>query len=152
MKPLPPPWRQGRVMKARTIELPAELESLSVAAQFTDEVIREIVGDSPPPHLGYNIALAVSEALTNAVRHCHAGVNVCLGFLWDAQKVVITVDDHGEALNFEDIPEPDFAEAADGGYGVYIIRKLMDEVTIRNCSGWKRLTMVKHLNKGNGRS
>jgi serine/threonine-protein kinase RsbW len=137
-------------MKARSIELPAELESLSVAAQFTDEVIRELLGNSPPPHLGYNIALAVSEALTNAVRHCHDGKNVWLGFSWDAQKVVITVDDQGRELNLEDIPEPDFEETAEGGYGVYIIRMLMDEVTVENFSGWKRLTMVKNLNKGNG--
>ena len=135
-------------MNARSIELPAELESLSVAAQFTDEVIREILGDFPPPHLGYNIALAVSEALTNAIRHCQAGVKVCLGFSWDTQKVVITVDDQGGELNLEDIPEPDFEEAAAGGYGVYIIRKLMDEVTIEIFSGWKRLTMVKNLLKG----
>ena len=136
-------------MKERTIELSSELESLRVAAQFTDEVIREILGDSPPPHLGYNISLAVSEALTNAIRHCQTGGKVGLGFSWDTQKVVITVDDQGDKLNLEDVSEPDFEVAATSGYGIYIIRKLMDEVTIVNFPGWKRLTMTKRLNEGN---
>ncbi len=137
-------------MKERTIELSSELESLRVAAQFTDDVIREILGDSPPPHLGYNISLAVSEALTNAIRHGQTGGKVGLGFSWDTQKVVITVDDQGDELNLEDISDPDFEVAATSGYGIYIIRKLMDEVIIANFPGWKRLTMTKRLNEGNG--
>ena len=136
-------------MKARTIELSAVLESLRSGAQFTDEVIAEMLGESPPPHLGYNIALAVSEALTNAIRHCQSSGKVILGFSWDCENVVITVDDQGEELHLEDVPEPDFEDAAEGGYGLYIIRTLMDDVTLENFPGGKRLTMIKRLIEGN---
>jgi serine/threonine-protein kinase RsbW len=137
-------------MKSRNIELPAELESLSAAAQFTEDVIREILGDSPPAKLGYNISLAVSEALTNAIRHCGCGKVVGLEFSWDQQQVVITVTDHGEALHIEEIPEPDFQCGAEGGYGLYIMQQLMDDIRVENFPGGKRLMMIKHLNQGNG--
>ena len=136
-------------MKARTIELSAVLESLRSGALFTDEVISEMLGDSPPPHLGYNIALAVSEALTNAICHCKSSEKVILGFSWDSENIVITVDDQGRELHLEDVPEPDFEDAAEGGYGLYIIRTLMDEVTLENFPGGKRLTMTKRLIEGN---
>jgi serine/threonine-protein kinase RsbW len=137
-------------MKTRTIELPAELESLTAAAQFTDDVIREVLGDSPPAHLGYNISLAVSEALTNAIRHCGCGKIVGLEFSWDQQQVAITVTDQGEALHMADISEPDFKSGAEGGYGLYIMQQLMDDIRVENFSGGKRLLMIKHLNQGSG--
>ncbi len=135
-------------MKTKSIELPADLESLSAAARFADEIIPEILGKSPPAHLGYNISLAVSEALTNAIRHCRTGKQVILEFSWDAQQVVITVADQCSDFNLENIAAPDFEHAAEGGYGIYIIRSLMDEVCIENIPGGKHLRMVKRLNEG----
>ena len=135
-------------METKAIELPAELESLGVAAQFTDAVIAEILGDSLPAQLGYNLSLAASEALTNAIRHCRTGRQVRLEFTWDQQQVIISVSDQCASFNLDTVAAPDFDHAAEGGYGIFIIKSLMDDVYFENIPEGKRLKMVKQLNEG----
>jgi serine/threonine-protein kinase RsbW len=135
-------------METRAIELPPELESLSIAARFTDEAIAEILGDSPPAQLGYNLSLAVSEALTNAIRHCRTGKHVRLEFSWDQRQAIISVMDQCAPFSLTDVAAPDFEHAAEGGYGIYIIKSLMDEVYIESIPGGKCLKMVKRLDEG----
>lgn len=134
-------------METRAIQLPADLESLGAAAQFTDKVVAEILGDSPPAQLKYNLSLATSEALTNAIRHCRTGKQVRLEFSWDRQQVSISVTDQCVPFDLDTVATPDFEQKAEGGYGIFIIKSLMDDVHIESTLEGKRLKMVKRLNE-----
>jgi len=111
----------------------------SAKFEFLDE-IREFVGDIA--RAGgfdtkdvYNIQLAADEAASNVIEHAYEGVsNGLLELSCGVQGNIITIIlvDHGESFDPSEIPMPDLkadlSERKIGGLGIFLMRKLMDEV------------------------
>jgi len=58
---------------------------------------------------------------------------------------VIEVSDQGTGFDFEKAPEPEFDQHPESGYGLYIIRRMMDEVEYTKGDKMNTLTMKKYL-------
>jgi anti-sigma regulatory factor (Ser/Thr protein kinase) len=117
------------------------MKSLQFAAKFEylDE-IREFVGTIArrggfSDKDVYNIQLATDEAASNIIEHAYEGVSdgvleLSCGMLGDTIKIVLI--DHGEPFDPGSIPMPDLkadlSERKIGGLGIFLMRKLMDEV------------------------
>ena len=111
----------------------------SAKFEFLDE-IREFVGDiARAGGFGdkdvYNIQLAADEAASNIIEHAYEGVsNGVLELSCGVKANVITIIlvDHGESFDPSEIPMPDLkadlSERKIGGLGIFLMRKLMDEV------------------------
>jgi serine/threonine-protein kinase RsbW len=127
----------------------------SAKFEFLDE-IREFVGDIA--RAGgfsdkdvYNIQLAADEAASNIIEHAYLGVsNGILELSCEVRGEIITIImvDHGESFDPSAIPLPDLkADLADrkiGGLGIFLMRKLMDEVHYETRSNRSNvLTMTK---------
>lgn len=107
--------------------------------EFLDE-IREFVGViARAGGFGakdvYNIQLAADEAASNIIEHAYEGVsNGLLELSCGVQGNTITIIlvDHGESFDPSEIPLPDLqadlSERKIGGLGIFLMRKLMDEV------------------------
>ena len=107
--------------------------------EFLDE-IREFVGDiARAGGFGakdvYNIQLAADEAASNIIEHAYEGVSDGLLELScgvSGNTITIILVDHGESFDPSTIPLPDLkADLSDrkiGGLGIFLMRKLMDEV------------------------
>lgn len=107
--------------------------------EFLDE-IREFVGDVARKNgftdkEVYNIQLATDEAASNIVEHAYEGVSdglleISCGYRSNAITIILV--DHGEPFDPSDVPAPDLkADLSDrkiGGLGLFLMRKLMDEV------------------------
>lgn len=125
------------------LEVPNELESLRVAASFTDAVLREL-GDVPDKaRLLHDLALVSSEALTNALRHGTTGAAVRLAYAFDAEGIEISVTDHGEGFDLDGVALPNFDENPEGGYGIYIARAIMNEVRYERADDGNHLILTK---------
>ena len=111
----------------------------SAKFEFLDE-IREFVGDiARAGGFGakdvYNIQLAADEAASNIIEHAYEGVSDGLLELSCGVKgntITIILVDHGESFDPSEIPMPDLkadlSERKIGGLGIFLMRKLMDEV------------------------
>ncbi len=111
----------------------------SAKFEFLDE-IREFVGDiARAGGFGdkdvYNIQLAADEAASNIIEHAYEGVfNGLLELSCSVKGNTITIIlvDHGESFDPSEIPLPDLkadlSERKIGGLGIFLMRKLMDEV------------------------
>ena len=111
----------------------------SAKFEFLDE-IREFVGDiARAGGFGdkdiYNIQLAADEAASNIIEHAYEGVNDGLLELScgvHGNTITIILVDHGESFDPSEIPMPDLkadlSERKIGGLGIFLMRKLMDEV------------------------
>jgi len=111
----------------------------SAKFEFLDE-IREFVGDIA--RAGgfddkdvYNIQLAADEAASNIIEHAYEGVSDGLLELSCGVKgntITIILVDHGESFDPSEVPLPDLkadlSERKIGGLGIFLMRKLMDEV------------------------
>ncbi len=101
------------------------------------------------------IILAVDEACTNIIKHAYkysneGNINISVKFA--DSKFEIAITDEGIHFNPDTIPEPDIKEYYKqkkvGGLGVYLIKKLMDEVKYATLTGNKnQVTLVKYLNR-----
>ena len=131
-------------MRRYSIELPNELESLRVAAAFTDAVFRELPPVPDRARVLHDLALVSSEALTNALRHSGKGsAPVRLVYSFDGEGIVIAVTDHGEGFDLDAVTLPAFEENPEGGYGIYIARALMDEVRYERAADGNELILGK---------
>jgi anti-sigma regulatory factor (Ser/Thr protein kinase) len=83
----------------------------------------------------YNIKLATDEAASNIIEHAYEGVrNGIIEISCGLQKnsIIIILVDHGESFDPSAVPMPDLkadlSERQVGGLGIFLMRKLMDEV------------------------
>lgn len=103
----------------------------------------------------YQIELAVDEAGANIIDHAYGGENlgdIEVSVDHDPGVLYINFTDHGKAFDPTTVADPDLEsplqDRSERGLGVYLIRKLMDEVAY-DCTGIgpNRLSMVKYLGK-----
>ena len=99
----------------------------------------------------YAVEMAVDEACTNIIEHAYGGEgrgNIeCKCQISDGE-LTVTLRDHGCPFDPSSVPEPDIEasleDREEGGLGLYLIRKLMDEVRFEFTSdAGNVLTIVK---------
>jgi serine/threonine-protein kinase RsbW len=100
----------------------------------------------------YSLQLAVVEAVTNVIVHAYEGE---LGHpIWleaepDEAGLTFVLRDQGRQFDIVAHPDPDLkrhmAERIKGGLGVYLMRKLMDELELRREGAFNILRMRKRL-------
>jgi serine/threonine-protein kinase RsbW len=99
----------------------------------------------------YAVQLAVDEAATNIIEHgygieCPSRIDITCDILKDGLKVVIF--DDAEPFDPSTIPEPEINVSLDEikprGLGIFIMRKMMDEVDYETSPDkGNTLTMIK---------
>jgi serine/threonine-protein kinase RsbW len=113
------------------LSMPANSEAI---ARVVDTISETLARLEVPEQKRFEIALAVQEALANAVVHgCDndPSKEVRCRLKSDPQgRIVIIVTDPGPGFSPDLLPDPKQSENlhADHGRGVYLIRQLMDEV------------------------
>ncbi len=140
--------RRPLVVPMRTTIFPAKFDQLEAIRKFAGQAARDMGMDDSET---YMIELAVDEACTNIIEHAYRGINGGeIECTCDAQTdgLTIILRDHGKPFNPGSVPDPELdAELKDrkvGGLGVYIIRKLMDEVRFEQLgASGNVLTLIK---------
>jgi len=114
------------------VQFTANFEYLDEIRDFVGSIARD--GGFSDKDI-YNIQLATDEAASNIIEHAYEGVSdgileLSCGMLDDTIKIVLT--DHGEPFDPGSIPMPDLkadlTERKIGGLGIFLMRKLMDNV------------------------
>ncbi|MDY6877418.1 MAG: ATP-binding protein [Chloroflexota bacterium] len=78
-----------------------------------------------------DIALAVSEAVSNIVRYAYEGrtdgrIEATLAV--EDTALTLHLRDYGRKFNPDSYQTPDLDTPAEGGYGIFLMRTVMDEV------------------------
>ncbi len=98
--------------------------------------------------LGYHLNLVLTEALTNAICHanaCDPSKEVKVSISVTEQDLIIRVFDQGQGFDIKQLKKLKVNETAEGGRGVQIIFKLMDQVEYLKKGRSNVLQMIKHL-------
>ena len=77
------------------------------------------------------VELALTEALSNVIRHGYAGdetQQIELELELHDDRLELRITDFGAAFDEDAYTEPDLDASPAGGYGVHLIGELMDEV------------------------
>lgn len=116
-------------------------KSMASESGFSDDAVGKIV-------------LAVDEACTNIIKHAYGYSpegEIMISVNFEKNKLTITLRDSGSHFNSSKVPEPDIKEYAKqrkvGGLGMFLMKKLMDEVVYQNLEDdSNQVVMVKYLN------
>ncbi|TVQ11589.1 MAG: ATP-binding protein [Balneolaceae bacterium] len=99
-----------------------------------------------------DIRLAVDEAMTNVIKHAYGHdssklITVQQGV--ENSEFWVRITDSGRSFNLEGYVEPDIEERIrqkkKGGVGVYLIRRLMDNVEYKKVNSRNEIKMTKKL-------
>jgi anti-sigma regulatory factor (Ser/Thr protein kinase) len=124
----------------REHSIPADLARLKEARDFAERVALEL---GLPAGACYQVKLAVSEAVTNAIQH---------GSRTSAAPVRISISEEPGAIVFEVIDTGRFVprvtrrgDMPESGRGLEFMRLMMDQVDVHPGQGGTRLRLVKRL-------
>jgi serine/threonine-protein kinase RsbW len=131
------------------ITLPAQFEFLDEIREFVAQVARE--GGFIEKEI-YSLQLAADEAASNIIEHAYEGMSTAdIDITCDMRgdTLIVTMHDTGRSFDPSKVRQPnlkaDLSERQIGGLGVYLMRKLMDEVRYEsNAKTGNLLTMTKH--------
>lgn len=119
-----------------SLVLPSSAEYVMLARLVAGQVGR-LAGFEPEDI--YDLKLAVTEAVTNVIRHA-AVESYEVEFRVLPQAVEVTVTDAGGGFRVSDLPtEPD----EQGGFGLTVIENLVDELVLESEDDGTRIRMVR---------
>lgn len=99
-----------------------------------------------------DLKLALTEAASNVVLHSYDGEpghQVILSLSVDDEALTLTIRDFGRPFDASQYQAPDLNELQEGGYGVFLIQSLMDQVHYDTSSGTgTTLTLTKRRDPG----
>jgi len=134
----------------KELHVKSTTENLSSIREFTKTAAansgfsEEMVG---------KIILAVDEACTNIIKHAYKyspDGNIFIKIIFKNAKFSISITDEGIHFDPNKIPEPNLNEYYKskriGGLGMFLMKKLMDEVKYSTLTGNKnQVVLVKYL-------
>jgi serine/threonine-protein kinase RsbW len=95
----------------------------------------------------HDLAVALSEVCSNSYRHSYSGRTdgrIDLEAELENGQLRLTVRDYGTPFDASEHGEPHPAELSEGGYGLFLIRRLTDEVKYTKMGVGTRVVLVKH--------
>ncbi len=98
----------------------------------------------------FDIKLVLEEALTNAIKHgnrLHSDLTVGVSVVTQGNSLLIDVKDQGKGFDANAVPDPTSQDKLmkTSGRGVFLIKKLMDDVSFYDEG--RGIRMVKTLGK-----
>lgn len=136
--------------KNRELKVKSRTDNLSVIRDF----IRNSAKDAGiAPEDADNIILAVDEACTNIIKHAYKSVpdgEIIIRIEYNNRKFKVTIIDFGNSFEPEKVPSPDlkkyYREHKVGGLGMYLMKKLMDDVKYKSIPGkYNQVLLSKNI-------
>ncbi|MGE5270758.1 MAG: ATP-binding protein [Thiohalocapsa sp.] len=108
-------------------------------------------GDGVAAEIGFRIALAIEEAVTNVITHAFVGIApphlITVRLDITPQLLVAEIADNGRPFDPTTVPGPDLTLPLDqrptGGLGIHLMRNMVDRVEYRRSDGKNLLRFEK---------
>ena len=139
------------------ITLPAKLENLDILVEHILKSAESVGFDKKDT---YQIRLAAEEVLVNIITHGYPETPGAIELTLQPrpkESLEMVFADWGIPFDPLSMPEPNVCACLEerkiGGLGVFLLRKIMDEVRYKREDGRNILTVIKKIKtKGNGTS
>lgn len=133
-------------MRSVRLRVPARAEYIALA-RLALSGLADIV--ALPDELLADLKLALTEAVSNSVRHAYADGTgfVSIAYELTGDALAVEVVDDGKGFDPERPPALEGEELTEGGLGIAIIRTIADEFELQSQPGARgsRLRFVKRL-------
>ena len=132
------------------LDLPAEHKHLNVIGACLNAVLEQVDQVTDRDMLAYNLELALHETCTNIVEHAYSEqegrIRVAMSVVSNPQRqLVVDLHDTGTSFNPTEAEDPDLDGAQVHGYGLFLMRQLLDEVVYRSSEASNHWRLVKNI-------
>ena len=131
------------------IDIPADLQYLNVVGEAIRGLMRREVELENADEVIHGVELAVHEACTNIIKHAYGWrdgrIEIVMTIAADPHRVIVETFDSGRSFDLESVQPPDLDAVQDRGYGIFLMRQLMDEVAYQATSQHNRWRLVKRI-------
>lgn len=129
-----------------TLVIPSDPDELPKVDEAAERITEEL---GFPKEQRDDISIAVTEAVNNAIMHGNNAdrkKTVTITFVKETGRLTVKVRDQGNGFDAEELPDPTHPEniMRSKGRGLFIIRHLMDEVSLSKVEGGMEIVMVKN--------
>lgn len=136
----------GDAITMEQVKVPARMSYLKVLRKFVTRVGTKYGFTSAEL---YAFKSAVDEACTNIIEHGYEyqDGSITLKTFFENNRFTIELIDNGKSFDFQGVTNPDLHNYVSigkrGGLGIFIIRRLLDEVDYRSTEDGNVLRMTK---------
>ncbi len=127
------------------LEIKADLRFQAAVDEFFSTVLKACYNDAA---LASAMQLVISEAFTNVSRHAYPqdqGGPLRIELRCEPEQLEFRLIDHGSPFDPEQVPEPDAESLQVGGYGVHIIKSMVDAFAYSSDKGRNVLLLQKKI-------
>jgi anti-sigma regulatory factor (Ser/Thr protein kinase) len=136
------------------------MDHLRLAWQAGETLLNDVQFEEDPKGTRYNVLLAMQELLTNVFRHGYKDSETMLVELrFQATPVEVEFEIRDRARQYDptsgesphtedDDDDDDEMPTDDGGYGLVIVKAVMDDLSYSYEDGWNAVRAVKYIRSG----
>jgi serine/threonine-protein kinase RsbW len=135
-------------------EFPSDLSQLAAMRDLVSKACAQAWGMRGDEDAIKELQLALVEAAANVIRHAYQGEAdrpVLLVIEGEADRVTLTLYHEGPDFDVEAVPPPSFDGSRSGGFGIYLMKQLADEVHFFQEQGRCGVRLVKNRPGENAR-
>ena len=135
------------MMTAQSLKIAADISNASKVIDFVENALTD---NHISIKLLQRILICTDEIYANIAQYAHAGSTEIRCMVSETQ-VCVEFSDDGVPYNPLDAREPDVTLSADerkiGGYGIHIVKKLMDEVRYNFTDNKNHLSIIIYIHE-----
>lgn len=132
-----------------TLDIPATLAYVHILSRCACALVESVANLAEPAVNLYNLELAVQEVAVNIVKHAyaHSAGRIQMTLCLEAQpaRLTILLQDTGASFDPARVPPPKLGELQEHGFGLFLVRQLMDEVEYSYSAKGNRWKLVKTI-------
>jgi serine/threonine-protein kinase RsbW len=130
------------------LDIPARVKYLEIVGECLDSVLdRAMVSEDDQSR--FAIKLGVHETCANIIEHGYAGtqgrIRIEIQVIPNNSSIVVELFDRGVPAELDQVAVPNLEKPQIKGYGLFLIRSLVDELGYSRKNGINRWTIVKTL-------
>ncbi|MDP2423291.1 MAG: ATP-binding protein [Bacteroidales bacterium] len=137
-------------MQARVLILSNDVNELARLTTFIEKLRQEW---NLSDKLAMTLNLILEELITNIIFYAYkpdATQLIELSVKTDGNEIIITLKDEGKPFNPTKVPDPDYLhkdaeERQIGGMGIYLARKMVDDMQYKRIKNCNKLILKKKI-------
>lgn len=144
-----PPLSSTVAPNVITLDIPATLAYVHILSRCACALVESVANLAEPAVNLYNLELALQEVAVNIVKHAyaHSEGRIQMTLCLEAQpaRLTILLQDTGASFDPTQVPPPKLGELQEHGFGLFLVRQLMDEVEYSHSARGNCWKLVKTI-------